>query len=475
MKKMTIDWKKEVELRKDAMLEDLENLLRINSERDDSKATPDAPFGPGPKEALLHMLSYGERDGFTVKNVDNYAGHIEYGEGEETLGIFAHMDVVPASAGWTTNPYEPMIKDGKIYARGASDDKGPSIAAYYALKIIKDLGLPISKRIRFVIGSDEESGWGDMDYYFKHEATPDFGFSPDAEFPIINGEKGNGTIRLNFRNENQGEYILNSFKSGLRENMVPNTAIAKLVVASEQAALEMQAAFDIYVKEQPISGTIEIDGKKITIELSGKGAHGAAPQTGINAGTFLAFFLDGYAFGGGAKDFIHTLAAYIHEDFYGEKLGVAFEDTKMGSLTMNAGIIDFDVDNNSENNNLVTLNFRYPQGTTLDELQQKVQKTVGDSVKTSQGSHNMAPHYVPTDDPLVKTLLQVYEDHTGQKGEEKIIGGGTYGRLLKRGVAYGAMFPGYVDTMHQANEFMELEDLFKSAVIYADAIYRLVK
>ena len=120
---MTIDWTKEVEARKDDLLEDLQNLLRINSERDDAQATPEAPFGPGPVAGLKHMLAYGERDGFTVKNVDNYAGHIEYGEGDETLGIFGHMDVVPAGDGWETDPYEPVIKDGKIYARGASDDR----------------------------------------------------------------------------------------------------------------------------------------------------------------------------------------------------------------------------------------------------------------------------------------------------------------------------------------------------------------
>lgn len=143
---MTIDWKKEVEARKDDLLNDLIDLLKVKSEREDDKATADAPFGPGPRDALLHMLAYGERDGFTVKNVDNYAGHIEFGEGDETLGIFGHMDVVPAGDGWSTDPYDPVINDNKIYARGSSDDKGPSMAAYYGMKIIKELGLPLSKK-----------------------------------------------------------------------------------------------------------------------------------------------------------------------------------------------------------------------------------------------------------------------------------------------------------------------------------------
>ena len=132
------------------------------------------------------------------RNIDNYAGDFEFGQGDEVLGIFAHLDVVPAGSGWDTDPYEPVIKDGKLYARGSSDDKGPTMACYYALKIIKELELPVSKRVRFIVGTDEESGWGDMDYYFAHNGLkdPDFGFSPDAEFPIINGEKGNITTYL---------------------------------------------------------------------------------------------------------------------------------------------------------------------------------------------------------------------------------------------------------------------------------------
>ncbi|MHC5372883.1 dipeptidase PepV [Enterococcus sp. LJL120] len=469
---MTIDWKKEVEARKEALLEDLQNLLRINSERDDSQATADAPFGPGPRDALKHMLAYGERDGFVVKNVDNYAGHIEYGEGAETLGIFGHMDVVPAGDGWDTDPYEPVIKEDKIFARGSSDDKGPSMAAYYALKIIKDLELPLSKKVRFVVGSDEESGWGDMDYYFEQETKPDFGFSPDAEFPIINGEKGNVSIRAYFAGTNGSEYVLNSFQSGLRENMVAGAATAEITVpkGSEEAIV---AAFAAYLEAEPVSGEAVVSGTKITLNVTGKGAHGASPQSGINAATFLAKFLVRYNFEAGATAFLKAAGETLHEDFYGEKLGVAMDDAKMGKLTMNAGLFAFTA---GAEENFINMNFRYPQGQTSDGLLAALTEKFGAAItKIEKRPHDMAPHYVPMDDPLVATLLQVYEDHTGQKGFEQVIGGGTYGRLLKRGVAYGAMFPGYTDTMHQANEFMALDDLFRATAIYADAIYRLAK
>lgn len=470
---MSIDWQKEVDARKEDLLKDLEDLLRVKSERQDDKATVAAPFGPGPKDALQHMLAYGKRDGFTVKNVDNYAGHIEFGQGDETLGIFGHMDVVPAGDGWETDPYEPVVKEGRIYARGSSDDKGPSIAAYYAMKIIKELNLPLTKKIRFIVGSDEESGWGDMDYYFKTEEKPDFGFSPDAEFPIINGEKGNVSIRVRMPISNKGSYHLEQFHAGLRDNMVPTSAAAKIQAPDADKAAAMVVAFDKYLATTPVSGRSEAEGEIVEFTLAGKGSHGASPQFGHNAATWLAVFLDEYDFAGGARDYLHAIAAYVHEDFYGEKLKVAATDAKMGPLTMNAGVFDFDAKNEKSYFNL---NFRYPQGTGSSEIQAGLKSTIGNyHAELTEGTHHMLPHYVPQEDPLVQTLLDVYQAHTGKKGEEQIIGGGTYGRLLKRGVAYGAMFPGAIDTMHQPNEFMELDDLYRATAIYADAIYRLAK
>ena len=154
---MTVNWQQEVDQRKEALLDDLVELLKVKSEREDDKITADAPFGPGPRDALLHMLSYGERDGFVVKNVDNYAGHIEYGEGEEILGIFGHMDVVPAGDGWQSDPFVAKIQDGRIYGRGSADDKGPTLAAYYALRLLKDQGITPKQTVHFIIGTDEES------------------------------------------------------------------------------------------------------------------------------------------------------------------------------------------------------------------------------------------------------------------------------------------------------------------------------
>lgn len=471
----TIDWKKEVAERKEALLGDLFDLLRVPSVREDDKATAEAPVGPGPRDALLKFLEIGERDGFTTKNIDNIAGHIEFGEGDETLGIFGHVDVVPVGTGWETDPFEPVIKDGRIYARGSSDDKGPSMAAYYAVKMIKELNLPTSKKIRFIIGTDEESSWKCMDRYFEVEPAPDFGFAPDAEFPIINGEKGNTTVALKIGGKNNGKLKLVSFKSGLRPNMVPESGTAVIEVSDGNVLANIKDNLSNYVSENKISGEVAIDGSTVTIFIKGKSAHGASPASGINGGTHLANFLNSYEFEGDAKTYLQTIATLIHDDTKGQKLGVAITDDVMGELSLNAGVFDFNSDV-VEATNYVLLNMRYPKGTDETKIGKKLSETLANTdftVEVQPGGKG--PHYVPEDDELVQTLLAVYEEHTGLKGHGQVIGGGTFGRLLERGVAYGAMFPDSIDTMHQANEFMALDDLINATVIYADAIYRLVK
>lgn len=467
----TIDFKAEVDKRKEAMLEDLSNLLSINSERDDSKADAKHPFGPGPVEALEFFLALAERDGYQTRNIDNYAGDFEFGQGDEVLGIFAHLDVVPAGSGWETDPYKPVIKDNRIYARGSSDDKGPTMACYYALKIIKELGLPVSKRVRFIVGTDEESGWGDMDYYFAHNGlkNPDFGFSPDAEFPIINGEKGNITEYLHFAGQNAGAFVLHRFQGGLRENMVPESATA--LISSPHELNVIEASLEQFLSEHAVTGSVKEADGLLEVTIIGKSAHGSTPEAGVNGATLLAKFLNQFSFDGAAKAYLHIAGEVLHEDFAAEKLGLAYTDDKMGVLSMNAGVFSFAKDSDD---NTIALNFRYPKGTNAAVLKAGLEQLPG-LTKVTLSEHEHTPHYVPMDDELVSTLLSVYEKQTGLKGYEQVIGGGTFGRLLERGVAFGAMFPGDENTMHQANEYMPLENIYRSAAIYAEAIYELIK
>lgn len=466
---MTVNFRAEFDKRKDEFLADLFDLLRINSERDDSQADAQHPFGPGPVRALDKFLEIAQRDGYPTKNVDNYAGHFEFGEGDEVLGIFGHLDVVPAGSGWNTDPYEPQIIDGKLFARGSSDDKGPTMACYYGLKIIKELGLPTSKKVRFIVGTDEESGWADMDYYFEHVGLPlpDFGFSPDAEFPIINGEKGNITAYLHFAGENSGAAKLHSFTGGLRENMVPESATA--IISGELADLDSKLA-DFTAAYGLKADAETLENGQVQVTVIGKSAHGSTPEEGVNGATYLAKFLSQFAFDGAAKTYLDLAGQVLLEDHDAKKLGVAIYDEQMGALSMNAGVFKFD---ETSSDNTIALNFRYPKNTNPETIKAGLEKLGVEAVSLS--AHGHTPHYCPIDDPMVATLLSVYEKHTGLKGHEQVIGGGTFGRLLKRGVAYGAMFPGDVNTMHQANEFIEVEQLYRAAAIYAEAIYELIK
>ena len=228
---------------------------------------------------------------------------------------------------------------------------------------------------------------------------------------------------------------------------------------------------DEFAKEHDLRFTYEeLANGQISVTIIGKSAHGASPQSGINGATYLAKFLTQFDFEDPAKDYLDVAGNILLNDHDGTNLNIAYVDEKMGSLSMNAGVFRFD---EKSTDNTIALNIRYPKGTSPEEIQTVLAQLPVTKVTLSEHGHT--PHYVPMEDPLVQTLLSVYEKQTGLKGHEQVIGGGTFGRLLKRGVAYGAMFPDYIDTMHQANEFIDVEDLFRAAAIYAEAIYELIK
>ncbi|MDF7626984.1 dipeptidase PepV [Lactobacillaceae bacterium L1_55_11] len=462
-----VDWKHEAQERETAYLDDLKTLIAVPSVRDDKQATKEAPLGPGPKEALDTMLAIAKRDGFKTKNIDNIVGYIEMGpeDADEYVAILSHLDVMPAGEGWDTDPFQAVVTNDRIIGRGASDDKGPGLAAYYAFKIIRDLGIPLKRRVRLIFGTDEENDWTGMTRYFEVEPAPAYGFSPDAEYPIINGEKGNVQIEIKGPATNQGRYTLEYFGAGVRTNMVPGVARATVQLHDSN---ELVPLFDAYLADHPeLKGETEVDGNAVKLTLYGKQVHGAMPETGLNAGTYLAQFLSQFAFGGTAAEFLRYLGGPAHDDTNGAKFGIAFEDEVMGPLTMNVGIQKFIAHHDA----FLNFNFRYPKGIEPETIRQALAKHLFEwQVTPTIGGHAQAPHYVAPSDPLVKTLLNVYHEQTGLPAYDQVIGGGTYGRLMKRGVAFGALFPDSPDSMHQVNEFSLLSDLFQSISIYAQAI-----
>ena len=462
---MTIDFKQEVLNHKEDLLKDLFDLLSVRSILG-TDITEETPFGSGPREALDLILSFGKRDGYKTKLVENKAGHIEVGQGEELFGILGHVDVVPVvEADWTSHPFKPEIRDGKIFARGSLDDKGPTMAAYYAVKLLDKLGVKWNKRVRVIVGSDEETGFRCVEAYFKHEEQPASGFTPDAMFPLVYAEKARATFdhKLIFVDEDgQYNYKLVKFNGGQVLNMVIASAKAEL----EGEASDIKEKFENFLAQEKLEGEVEV-GNTIKLTLKGKAAHGSTPQYGINGATKLAEFLSTLGLDNNGKNFVDYIVEKLANDPFGEKLGINYSDDEMGEATYNYGILEYDLERKI---GLVSTDCRHPK---KFDLVDRLNGIKVDNIDIEVTSTKEA-HYVPKDDELVTTLMDVYRKHTGDtKNDAFVLGGGTYARCLKKGVAFGLLFPGKEDTMHQANEYLEVEDLLLATAIYAEGIYKL--
>ena len=462
---MSIDFKKEVLNHKEDLLKDLFELLSVRSILG-TDITEETPFGSGPREALDLILSFGERDGYKTKLVENKAGHIEVGQGEELFGILGHVDVVPVvEADWTSHPFKPEIRDGKIFARGSLDDKGPTMAAYYAVKLLDKLGVKWNKRVRVIIGSDEETGFRCVEAYFKHEEQPASGFTPDAMFPLVYAEKARATFdhKLKFVVEDGNyNYKLVKFNGGQVLNMVIASAKAELV----GEVSDIKEKFENFLALEKLDGEVTVE-DTIKLTLKGKAAHGSTPQYGVNGATKLAEFLSTLGLDNNGKNFVDYIVEKLANDPFGEKLGIDYSDNEMGEATYNYGIIDYDL---LKKVGIVSTDCRHPM---KFDLVARLNGVKVDNIDIEVTSTKEA-HYVPKDDKLVTTLMDVYRKHTGDtKNDAFVLGGGTYARCLKKGVAFGLLFPGKEDTMHQANEYLEVEDLLLATAIYAEGIYKL--
>ncbi|WP_043934061.1 dipeptidase PepV [Bacillus sp. EB01] len=469
-----VNWLEEVGKRKDTFIKDTQKLLQIKSVLDESNPTAEAPLGKGIKEALDFMLNLGEADGFVTKNTDNLAGHIELGEGRELVGILCHLDVVPEGDGWTSGPYDAEIRDGKLYARGVLDDKGPTMAAYYAMKIIKELGLPLKKRVRMILGTDEESDWRCVSRYFETEEMPGMGFAPDADFPIIYAEKGISDFDLvqtlsGDEAEDAPQVEVLEFQAGLRYNMVPDFARASLHVHNGDT--EIMQRFIEFMDQNGLERELHVDAGTVVLEVKGVSAHGMEPEKGKNAGLFLAEFLSSLTIDSKAKKYFTFVSDYFYKDSRGKNLGIAYSDDITGDMTINVGKLSY----TKEKAGMLGLNLRYPVTATMDEIKTKLEFVVLERGFEISNFTDSKPHHVDENDFLIQTLKKVYEEQTGEPAGLIAIGGGTYARSLKSGVAFGPLFPGRPDVAHQKDEYMFIEDLLKAAALYAQAIWELAK
>ncbi|MEC9484999.1 MAG: dipeptidase PepV [Candidatus Izemoplasma sp.] len=437
---------------KEQIIKKTKELLSIPSVLDQFDENSETPFGESIQEALQYMLTLGKEDGFITKNVKNYAGHIEFGEGEDIIGVLCHLDVVPSGDGWTHPPFDPFVKNGKIFARGSNDDKGPTMAAYFALKLLKESGFTPKKRIRIILGTDEETAWRGIHEYFKTEEMPSVGFAPDAMFPLIYGEKG--IFSFDLTGEVKDDTLI-SFESGNRYNVVPDVATCVL-------KKDVSEAFENFLSFNGFKGKVEGD----TYTVYGKRAHAMQPNVGINAAFILAQFLNEHT----DNDFIKYINDYLSFDYLGEKLEIDHYDDEMKEFTMNPAVFHYDGANFK-----IGVNCRYPKGWNKEKAVESIQRSLKENGFIYTNKNDMPIHYVEKEDSLVQTLLKAYRKYTDDDTEPITIGGGTYARSLDKAVAFGPLMPGRKEVAHQVDEYMVVEDLLKATAIYMESLYQLTK
>ena len=440
---------------KDDMIASIQQNMRIESVRGES--APGAPYGEGPKAALDDVLALGEKLGFRTGQADNRVGWIEYGEGEEMVGILGHVDVVPAGDGWTHPAFGAEIHDGVLWGRGCLDDKGPVIMAVYALKAIRDLNLPIDRRIRVLFGSDEECGSSCVKYYVENGyEMPTIGFTPDAQFPAIFCEKGTSNFLAGTKIYNKGEIDVEYFGGGVAANVVP--PVCKLIVNGP-------------LKVTPEEGiTVTEENGKTIVEATGFSAHGSTPELGVNAVVKLLNAVKENDFGGDFQQLVNFILEEIGNETNGKSLDILYQDEETGETTVNLGVVKYDGEEMS-----FTLDIRYPKNGDAEVIDDKVINRINSyNFDVLKKTINKLL-YVPKDSELVSKLVKVYEAQTGDKREPIAIGGGTYAKEFPNMVAFGPVFPGEPDVIHQPNERVAVEQLIRAAQVTAAAMYELAK
>lgn len=413
--------KEYLESQKEEMINFLAELVAVRSVQNELNG--EYPFGKKPAEALEKMLNKCSEYGFVTENVDWYAGSADFNNLEPKLAILTHLDIVPEGTGWSSNPYILKRSDGRLIGRGTCDDKGPAVASLFALKAIRELAIPLKKGVRLIFGTNEENGSADMVYYRTKRNLPPMVFTPDGEYPVINGEKG--MLRVYFSAEFDEDIEI---KAGGVINAVPELCVE---------GIDFEAFF-----------------------YHGKSAHASTPEKGENA---ITKFLADYSRQFNNKLLCGLAKFFPHNEFNGKSI---FGD--ISGITCVISLL-----NTSENRLNGGIDIRFPLDRTKTEISKIIcdrLESIGFKIDSCEGSE---PHYTDEKSEFVQSLMRVYERVTGNEGRCITIGGGTYVHEIEGGVAFGAEFPDEDSNMHGRDEFITEENLLKNAEIMAEAIIEI--
>lgn len=434
----------------------------------EGEPAPGAPFGPGPAAALDEALKLAAEWGLITANHEGYVGTADLNDGEDALHILGHLDVVAPGDGWTvTKPYAPKVVDDLIYGRGTDDDKGPLVASLLAMKAVRDLGIPLTKNCRCILGTNEESGSGDIAWYFARHPFAPATFSPDSGFPVVNTEKGGLKPLFTAQWEAQRELPrLRWLHGGIRINVLPGDASAAIEGLGIDAI--QPVARDVTNRTGIKFSFADEDGLTV-IHAKGTGSHAAWPEGGNNAITGLLTLLCALPLADGAcKRYLGALNTLMpHGDYYGKALGIAQEEPVSGKLTLAFTLLEV-----TDTGLKGLFDSRVPLCAT-EENCLKVAKTAFESNGFTFEGRQHEPHHTPADSPFVQTLLRRYTQYTGLKGECLSTGGGTYVHEIPGGVAFGCTLPGFDTHLHGADERVRISDLMLSAKMFAHIIIDL--
>lgn len=459
------------------MIKSLGELISFESVRSNpvkDKGGKIFPFGIGVQESYEYMLKLGKELGFDTFDADNYGGHIEYrdDDSEGVFGISGHLDVMPEGTGWNTPAFKMVENDGWLFGRGVLDDKGPLVACLYAMKAIKDAGLKPKMGIRLILGLDEETGKEGMEYYLDKAGQPDMGFTPDSDFPLINGEMGVSIFNLckKLKPVSKDGLRLTKLTGGTAPNVVPGECKAVIVSSDKKEYDRIKELVNAYKDESGYRISCKKQGSSFQIISIGNSVHGAYPETGLNAVSIMMDFLERINFDcEELNEFIEFYNDHIGFDFFGERIVGGLKDENSGNLKFNVGIAAFDEEMAS-----ITVNIRVPVSYKLNDAYTHLQKIIDPlgigMVKTNEEEGI----FLDTTHPMVGKLMEAYREVTGDEESKPVVSpGGTYAKSVNNTLAFGPLFPGEEDTIHQPNERLSIESFEKMAEVYARAIVKI--
>ncbi len=446
------------------MLADLSKLIAVPSIRDLDTKREGAPFGENIDKVFKEFAMIAQKLGFKVRNFDGYAIDASINESDDYIGILAHLDVVEAGdlQKWTSDPFEMILEEGLLKGRGVSDDKGPLIIALYAMKIIKDLNIPLKHNIRLIAGGSEETTWECVEHYFKHNSQPLMGFSPDGNFPIVNGEKGIWQFHFTFENTlNKGENVLMALDSSHGINYIADKITLKI----------KNGDLDLFKKTSQNASSIIKNNDLIEIVYEGKTALSRNPQRAVNPLFKMANDLHKITFGNkGFNDLLNFIYEELLDDFYGEKCGVYYEDEQMGKTSLCPMCILI-----KEDEMALMMDYRYVKNTDLAKVKECFKAKALKYHARLENDKEKRLLYVSEDSALIKILKKAYREVMHEEALTFTKGGASYARAMDNGVAFGATFENEETNVHMPNEHIKLASLLKAQEIYVHALIDMVK